>query len=57
MILKDEDPFDIPKYWKPPLPDLSPEMAEDADSACPCPADYTQVGHFMIQRSLTFIIK
>lgn len=39
----DEDPFDIPKYWKPPLPDLSPEMAEDAESACPCPADYTQL--------------
>ncbi|XP_062592724.1 atrial natriuretic peptide receptor 1-like [Saccostrea cucullata] len=36
----DEDPFDIPKCWKPPLPDLSLEMAEDADSACPCPKDY-----------------
>lgn len=43
IFLKDEDPFDIPKYWKPSLPDLSPEMAEDAESACPCPADYTQV--------------
>ncbi|KAJ8306224.1 hypothetical protein KUTeg_016769 [Tegillarca granosa] len=26
--------------WKPDLPDLSWEMGDDADSACPCPKDY-----------------
>lgn len=56
FFLKDEDPFDIPKYWKPSLPDLSPEMAEDAESACPCPADYTQVWLFIIQRIKIMIL-
>ncbi|KAK3089985.1 hypothetical protein FSP39_008227, partial [Pinctada imbricata] len=39
----DEDPFDLPQKWKPPLPDLSPEMAEDTESACPCPSDYLKL--------------
>ncbi|XP_069127745.1 atrial natriuretic peptide receptor 2-like [Argopecten irradians] len=40
---EDEDPFDLPDRWKPPLPDLSREAADDADSACPCPAQYIQL--------------
>ena len=55
IVLKDEDPFYTPKYWKPPLPDLSPEMAEDADSACPCPTDYTQVLNYSIYRLKHFL--
>lgn len=44
-LLKDEDAFTVAPDWKPPLPDLSPEMCESKEEICPCPHAYLEVNY------------
>ncbi|KAL4236675.1 hypothetical protein ACF0H5_005059 [Mactra antiquata] len=39
----DEDAFNVLPNWRPPLPDLSPEMSENKDETCPCPHAYLEL--------------
>ncbi|XP_045157129.2 atrial natriuretic peptide receptor 1-like [Mercenaria mercenaria] len=36
----DEDAFSVEPGWKPPMPNFDPELCENKDDICPCPAAY-----------------